>query len=221
MSRIIEIEAYKANRFILTRFNKIALSTSSAYLIKDLIPREGLTVVWGPLKCGKSFWTFTVAMHIACGADYRGRRVKQGAVVYLALEGGSGFKNRVEAYRQHHDIADAPFYLITDRTDLIGDHHMLIDAITKQTGNERPVLIVIDTLNRSLVGSENKDEDMARYIAAADAIRETFHVLSPSSTIAALTARGRADIRRLPPPPTRCSRYRATTPSTSSSKSNG
>jgi hypothetical protein len=34
------------------------------------------------------------------------------------------------------------------------------------------VLVVIDTLNRSLAGSENKDEDMAKYIAAADSIRD-------------------------------------------------
>jgi hypothetical protein len=161
-------------KFTLTRFDKLSLNTSAAYLVRGLIPSQGLTVIWGPLKCGKSFWTFTVAMHIARGLDYCNRRVKQGAVVYLALEGGSGFKNRVEAYKQHNDITDAPFYLITDRVDLIRDHHALIDAIREQVGNEVPVLVVIDTLNRSLADSENKDEDMARYIGAADAIRDAF-----------------------------------------------
>ena len=39
---------------------------------------------------------------------------------------------------------------------------------------ERPVLVVIDTLNRSLAGSENNDKDMAAYIRAADVIREAF-----------------------------------------------
>ena len=34
------------------------------------------------------------------------------------------------------------------------------------------MLVVIDTLNRSLAGSESKDEDMSAYIQAADAIRE-------------------------------------------------
>ena len=33
---------------------------------------------------------------------------------------------------------------------------------------------MIDTLNRSLAGSENSDKDMAAYIRAADVIREAF-----------------------------------------------
>jgi AAA domain len=37
-----------------------------------------------------------------------------------------------------------------------------------------PALVVLDTLNRSLRGSENDSKDMAAYIAAADAIREAF-----------------------------------------------
>ena len=41
-------------------------------------------------------------MHVALGWEYRGRRVQQGAVVYLALEGGHGFPARVEAWRRRH-----------------------------------------------------------------------------------------------------------------------
>jgi AAA domain/ABC transporter substrate binding protein len=39
---------------------------------------------------------------------------------------------------------------------------------------DAPKLVVIDTLNRTLVGSENRPEDMAKFIRAADAIRVTF-----------------------------------------------
>jgi hypothetical protein len=161
-------------RFELTRFNAVLLSSSSEYLVKGLIPRGGLTVVWGPPKCGKSFWTFDVAMHVARGEPYRGRRVQRGVVVYLALEGGNGFRARIEAYRRTHSIDDAPFYLVTDRTDLVKDHEALIAAIRAQIPGDMPALVVIDTLNRSLAGSESKDEDMAAYIKAADAIREAF-----------------------------------------------
>ena len=37
------------------------------YLVKGLIPREGLTIVWGPPKSGKSFKTFDLCMHVALG----------------------------------------------------------------------------------------------------------------------------------------------------------
>jgi hypothetical protein len=99
--------------------------------------------------------------------------VQKGPVVYLALEGGKGFTHRVEAFRRHHGVTDAPFYLITDRTDLVNDHKQLIDEISAQS-SERPALVVIDTLNRSLFGSENSDKDTAAYIRAADVIREAF-----------------------------------------------
>jgi hypothetical protein len=80
-------------------------------------------------KCGKSFWTFHMVMHVALGWKYRGRRVQQGAVVYLALEGGKGFEARIEAFRQrhlpeHHD--QVPFFLIADALNLVKDHSELI-----------------------------------------------------------------------------------------------
>jgi hypothetical protein len=64
--------------------------------------------------------------------------------------------------------------LVTDRTNLVEDHAALVADIQRQIGQSVPVLLVIDTLNRSLAGSESKDEDMASYIRAADAIRERF-----------------------------------------------
>ena len=83
------------SRLALVPFHEIEVGKTSPYLVKGLIPREGLIVVWGPPKCGKSFWTFDVVMHIALGWAYRGRRIKQGPVVYIACEGAHGFRARV------------------------------------------------------------------------------------------------------------------------------
>jgi hypothetical protein len=162
----------QAARFKLVRFDKIALQTAPAYLVAGLIPRVGLIVIWGPMKCGKSFWTFDMFMHVALGWLYRKRKVRQGEIVYLALEGHAGFNRRVEGFRKKHHVTDAPFYLITARTDLVRDHLALIAAIKAQSVS--PAAVVIDTLNRSLAGSESKDEDMGAYVKAADAIREAF-----------------------------------------------
>lgn len=79
-----------AARFTLIPFSDLKVGTSPPYLVKGLIPRSGLTVVWGPLKCGKSFWTFDVAMHVAIGMEYRCRRVEKGAVVYVRTQSGHG-----------------------------------------------------------------------------------------------------------------------------------
>src|SRR5262245_60846878 len=85
-------------RIKLVPFNSIKLGTDRRYLVKGLIPYPGLTVIWGPPKCGKSFWTLDVVMSIALGKEYRGRRVHQGPIVYCAFEGQSGITQRIEAY---------------------------------------------------------------------------------------------------------------------------
>jgi hypothetical protein len=56
----------------------------------------------------------------------------------------------------------------------VGDIDELITDIDTQLCGEKCGAMVIDTLNRSLVGSESRDEDMAAYIQAADRLRERF-----------------------------------------------
>ncbi len=116
-----------------------------------------------------------LAVHVARGNEYRGHRVQQGNVVYCAFEGADGFYARAEGMRRGYKIPakeQVPFFLQSMRMDLIKDHKTLINDIRAQITD--PALVVLDTLNRSLNGSESKDEDMAAYINAADAIREAF-----------------------------------------------
>jgi hypothetical protein len=135
--------------------------------------------VWGPPKCGKSFWAFTVtAAHVATGREYRGRRVRQAEVVYIALEGQSGFGKRRDALRERYlqPGETVPAFKLCGATlNLIKDHQELIADIRAQSS--APGCIVIDTMNRSLVGSEGKDEDMAAYLRAAQTLEKTFGCL--------------------------------------------
>src|ERR1700679_1151096 len=105
----------------LVPFAEITLGTARRDLVKGMIPRVGMTVVWGPPKCGKSFWAFDLMMHVALGWSYRGRRVNQGTVVYCAFEGQTGIEQRVEAFRlkclDGHTAA-VPFYLEPVTLDL-------------------------------------------------------------------------------------------------------
>jgi hypothetical protein len=165
-------------RFIVKILQSISVSMAPNYLVKGILPRVGLGVVWGPPKCGKSFWVFDLIMHIVCGRPYRGHQVRQGPVVYLALEGSFGFARRVEAWRQQHKPPpDAPFFLIDEAINLIADAQTLIAAIRAQLTTP-PAAVVIDTLNRALSGSENDDKDMGKFIRAADAIRVEFNCLA-------------------------------------------
>jgi hypothetical protein len=118
-----------------------------------------------------------LALHVALGWRYRGRRVEAGIVVYVTCEGQSGFPARIKAFRQSH-LANDPtvplFHLLPTRLDLVREVDTLIADIAEQLGQSICVLIVIDTLNRSLAGSESKDEDMSAYVQACDRLREAF-----------------------------------------------
>jgi hypothetical protein len=165
-------------KFNLVPFDKINVVPFNNYLVKGQIPREGLVVVWGPPKCGKSFWTFDLAMHIANAIDYRGSRVKPGLVIYIACEGERGLAGRVEAFRRRNmseDIGEVPFLLLTTRLDLVGEVEQLVRDIENQLGGKLCAAIIVDTLNRSIRGSESDDVDMGLYVAAADKVRVAFH----------------------------------------------
>src|SRR5262245_33606033 len=175
--RAVDVKHPQKCRIKLVPFDQIKLGTEARYLVKDIVPRDGLVVAWGPPKCGTSFWIFDLAMHVALGWQYRDRRVQQGAVVYCAFEGQTGIQARVEALRQTFPIemnGPVPFYLQPVTLDLVAHHAELIAAI-KQQSETAPVLVVLDTLNRSLRGSENDAKDMAASIDAAEAIRDAFN----------------------------------------------
>ena len=115
-------------------------------------------------------------MHIARGQDYRSHRAQQGTVVYLNLEGQGGFPYRIEAYRQRYLNGERghglPFHLIDEYINLVADAPALITSLRDQ--NVVPAIIVIDTLNRAMVGDENSSEDMAKFIKAAASLQTAF-----------------------------------------------
>jgi AAA domain len=91
------------------------------------------------------------------------------------LEGKKGFERRIEAYRRWHGITeDVPFYVIATALDLINEHVALANDIKVALGDLVPGVVVIDTLNRSLAGSENDPKDMGAYLSAAEYVSRAF-----------------------------------------------
>src|SRR5262249_36239393 len=56
------------------------------WLVADLLPQGGLSVLAGKPKAGKSTLARALALSVAQGKPFLGRSVAQGGVVYLALE---------------------------------------------------------------------------------------------------------------------------------------
>jgi hypothetical protein len=167
-------------RFRLIRFQDMRPGVEPAYLVDELMPSAGLVLVWGKQKTFKSFWLLDLFVHVSMGWAYRDHAVRQGAVVYCAFEGGHGYKGRIEAIRRHYSInddVDVPLYVMPGQVDLIADEKALVEEFRYQLGTVVPAVVVLDTLNRSLSGSESSDKDMTLYVKAAEAVRKAFGCL--------------------------------------------
>lgn len=149
----------------------------TADFVQGLLRDHEFSVIYGQSNCGKTFFMLDLAMHVALGAPWRGREVEQGGVIYAALEGGHGTKNRITAFKNHYEITrDIPLAVIPASVNFLDgqtDMPAFIEAVkAAQTrlGNVR--LIVIDTLARAISGGdENSSMDMGQLIINADIVR--------------------------------------------------
>ncbi|MEL7303980.1 MAG: AAA family ATPase, partial [Pseudomonadota bacterium] len=108
------------NSLSLLRFDQDAQPyLDDAWLIEDVLPERGLAVLFGAPGSRKTFSAIDLGLHIASGLpDWRGHRVERRGVIYLALEGGQAFRNRLAAWRRHHSQEVADFYRVPERLNL-------------------------------------------------------------------------------------------------------
>jgi KaiC/GvpD/RAD55 family RecA-like ATPase len=186
-------------------FEDIQPPTKSAALVKGVLDECGMSVLYGESGAGKTFFTLDLALHIALGWEWRGHKVRQGGVIYIAAEGQNGIRKRIEAFRQQHDLKNAapPFALIPTGVDLLNpdaDTTPLIMKV-KEAAERFPIkLVVIDTLARAMAGgNENASDAMGAFIRNVDRIRQETgaHVLivHHSGKDAAKGARGHSSLR--------------------------
>lgn len=147
-----------------------------AALIEDLIDPQAMSVLYGESNSGKTFVALDMAYHVATGKPWHGKRTEQGAVVYVAAEGGKGAEARVEALKRAYGVDDFPLALVPCPVDLLhpkADTKPLIELIGQVEAQLGPVaLVVIDTLSRALAGgNENASDDMGALVKNLDRIR--------------------------------------------------
>jgi hypothetical protein len=143
------------------------------YLVKPLLARGELSAWWGAPKAGKSFLVLRLAWCIALGRDFPGFKVKRARrVLYVAAEGEGGFTGRIQALRR--DLGDTGdlFRFIAQPVTLGPPANDLSDLVEAARGMVAD-LIVVDTLARTFgAGDENTAQDMGRFVANLDRLRE-------------------------------------------------
>jgi len=139
--------------------------------IKGVLQDQGLVGLYGPSGSGKSFLALDVAVALVEGRSWFGYRVKGKQVVYVALEGESGIRNRVAAMEKSvglpmplglHFLLGQPFNLT-----VAGDVSLLANAIRAEI-SQGGAVVFLDTLNRAAPGvDENASSDMGLILAGA------------------------------------------------------
>jgi len=138
--------------------------------VKNIVPKAGLGVVFGESGSGKSFLTQDMTFSVARGVDWRGHKVHQTGVLYLASEGQGGMPGRSKGYGRRHKVnmADLPFGFIEGAPSLLtGDWKDLCLSVDHFIAMNGPLgIIVVDTLAQSIPGGdENSSETMSKVIA--------------------------------------------------------
>jgi hypothetical protein len=176
--------------FTLFRADQLGEPVETADFVQDLLTEGGASVVYGPSNTGKSFWVLELAASVATGRPFMDKlETDQGSVIYFALEGIHGARNRINALRHSGRLGEgSPFHLCFEPLSLLNERDvdkMIATIKEAEWLDGAPCkLVIVDTLARAMPGGdENQGKDMGKYVHGKDKIRaETgAHVMSVGS----------------------------------------
>jgi hypothetical protein len=140
-------------------------------LVTGVLDLDTLTRMVGKSGHGKSFLALDLGGHIATGRPWAGKPVRQGRVCYVVAEGARGFKRRIKAWQDYHDIKLEDQFLILPRPVQVTDSEswrILVLALHRL----KPSFVVLDTQARITVGAEeNSARDMGIVVERCEQIR--------------------------------------------------
>ena len=137
-----------------------------SWLIKGLLPKANIGVLYGESGSGKSFISFDIAAALGRGVEWNNRNGRGPArVLYVVAEGAGGFNSRIRAYCHQQGIQPSTLNIdiISDVTPNLTDAASVTNLI-KDIKNAGPYdLIVMDTFAQVTPGAnENSGEDMGK-----------------------------------------------------------
>lgn len=163
----------RRRRFEAVPFGEFINGPQPEWLVKGLVPKAGLGMVYGASGAGKSFFVLDLACSIARGIQWRDRKVKQGNVLYVCAEGAGGFRSRGKAYVLHNQVdLSASLFMIPAAPNFLSatDPNEVIDEARRIDAS----LVVVDTLAQVTPGGdENSAAEMGKALEQCRRIYET------------------------------------------------
>ncbi|HET8626912.1 MAG TPA: AAA family ATPase [Thermomicrobiales bacterium] len=124
------------------------------WVVDGLVPDEGLTILGGKKKLGKSWLALQITQAVAAGRPVLGRATTAGAVIYLCLEDGA--RRLQDRLRRQRAPADLPITYVTKYRPLDGDGLADLAALLAA---EAPRLLIVDTLAAAKTGRTDENDN--------------------------------------------------------------
>lgn len=178
------IETARHSKFLVENFDDVR-HLALGWRVKGLWPVVGVCIVAGASMSGKSFWALHAITRVCMGLSVAGCKSKPCGVLYIASEGASGVRNRIDGLRRKVGtwggrlafIGQAPN--LTDEDDV--DDLRATIAETKASMAAKGIelgMVVVDTLSASTPGAdENSAKDMSPVLAALQTVAQDFNLL--------------------------------------------
>ena len=152
--------------------------TPPSWIVKGMLERDSLAMVYGASGAGKSYAVIKLATAVSLGRPFHNHQTKPGTVVYMCGEGFRGVVDRLRAIMIHDNLklADMSNLILTNRiTDFSSADDIKATIKELRKLNVEPSLIIIDTLARASGGfDENSTSDMNKFVKGCDYIRRQF-----------------------------------------------
>jgi hypothetical protein len=166
-------------RFNLLKSSDLAALPPLKWLVKGVIPAQGIAAIYGPSGSGKSFLALDMLAAVANGTEWFGHKVVKSPIIYVALEGGAGIKQRIQAWEMKHGqpLPDS-FRVLLNPLALSNEHdiHQLAAEIKAQGLGSG--IVVIDTLNQAAPDAdENTSQDMGLLVKNAKLLQSLINGL--------------------------------------------
>lgn len=172
--------AGKDNRVVFTDVgcDEFMAMPPANWFIHHTLPMNGVAVVYGASKAGKTFLVLDMLLSMLAtdddkwfGLDIRNRPRH---ALYMALEGAYGVRGRLRAWATHNKTAiPKNFRVFHDQAFNLGADTDVAALLTLVSGRGDGGIIVIDTQAKASVGSDEQDaKAMGVVYAAAERIAQ-------------------------------------------------
>lgn len=151
------------------------------FMLANRLVRGGITALYAPPKCGKSFAAVDLALEAAIGGSFWGETFKGPlTVLYIAAERYSDTRDRVEAWCKRRSVSYPTTLHLLAKPDgpPKADQLKHLAGLQELARELKPHLIIFDTYSRMSSHDQNRENETD---AVTEAFRSIVLAASPDS----------------------------------------